>query len=87
MVAGHPKPAEGVVMVIDLILDRKDGKPYNARQFYYDCLGYGDVANGITRAMDYSTEKQVKLELCYYISKQEYNPDICGYINKQHWLE
>lgn len=73
-------------MVIDLILDRKDGKKYCAREFYFDCLQAGEVADEITRAMDYGTESDVKKALCNYIDEQEYNEKIKDYIKSKQWL-
>lgn len=74
-------------MIIDLILDRKDGERYSARQFYYDCLGYGEVGHDITIAMDCLTETDVQAELCKYIVKNEYNPKICLYVCSVKWLD
>lgn len=71
-------------MIIDLILDRKDGKPYNAREFYFNVLAYGDV--GICIAMDYGEEKDVKRELCRYLKNNGYNLTIGRYIYEKNWL-
>ena len=77
----------GEVMVVDLILDRKDWpEDYDPAQFYRECMAYGDVAENITMAMDYGTEKQVKRALCDYIVENQYNPAICDYINSVSWL-
>lgn len=73
-------------MIIDLILDRKDGIHYEPARFYYGVMNYGEVGFGITAAMDGGTEEDVKRELCKYIIDNEYNPDICRYINKVNWL-
>ena len=73
-------------MVVDLILDRQCGCSYMPEQFYRDCMCYGDVAEEITRAMDFGDERDVKRELCNYITDNEYNPDICKYINSVDWL-
>lgn len=37
-------------MIIDLILDRKDGTPYSPRKFYHDTMAYGPIGVDITRA-------------------------------------
>jgi hypothetical protein len=71
-------------MVVDCILDRKDGSPYNPREFYQDMLAY--EANDISRAMDEGTEEDVKKALCDYIKFNDYNPAICDYINSVNWL-
>ena len=48
-------------MIIDRILDRKDGEQYSPKQFYFYCMGYMDgIGDDITRAMDYGTETDVK---------------------------
>lgn len=74
-------------MIIDLILDRKDGQEYNPREFYFEVLDYGGIfAERITRAMDCGTEKDIKNQLCRYIIQCLYNEDICDYINSVNWL-
>lgn len=77
-------------MIIDLILDRKDGQPYNAREFYNDVMQYAEtwpeLANPIARAMDEGDENDVRRELCAYIDNQDYNPAIKEYINSVQWL-
>lgn len=74
-------------MIIDLILDRKDGVNYNAHDFYMDVMGYGEIGEDITRAMDFGTESDVRRELCNYVVRNEYNPAICNYINSTSWLQ
>lgn len=77
-------------MIIDLILDRKDGDAYEPQTFYNECMEYSEIfdgiADGITRAMDYGTENDVQMELCKYIDNNGYNPEIKEYINSQRWL-
>lgn len=76
-------------MIIDLILDRKDGEPYNPKDFYTNVLAYEDVFKfepTISKAMDYGEEEDVKRALCDYINRQNYNPSICDYINSVNWL-
>lgn len=73
-------------MIIDKILDRKDGVPYKPDRFYRDILPYGKIGHGITAAMDYGTENDVKTALCEYIIGNNYNPEICGYIWSETWL-
>ena len=79
-------------MIIDLILDRKDGfTEYKPKEFYNECMEYNGIfkgiAEGITKAMDYGTEEEVKAELCEYIIKNGYNTEICNYVNSVDWLE
>lgn len=83
-------------MIIDLILDRKDNTEingidtYNAHNFYMECMEYNrifkGIADGITKAMDYGTETEVKREICKYIIKNDYNEKICDYINSVNWI-
>ncbi len=73
-------------MIIDLILDRKDGDPYSDRKFYFDVLRYGEIGDDITRAFDYGTESDIKRALCDYIDNSEYNPKIKDYVNSVKWL-
>ena len=77
-------------MIIDLILDRKDGTPYDPKEFYNDVMEYESVFNldrSISSALDYGDEKEVKKALCDYIINQGYNKNICNYINDVRWLE
>lgn len=77
-------------MIIDIILDRKDGEPYDAKKFYLDIMGYSetwpDLADPITRAMDGGTNEDVRKALCDYIVSQGYNPFICDYVNSVEWI-
>lgn len=73
-------------MIIDLILDRKDGTAYSARTFYNDVMQYGDISHGIASAMDGGNDDDVKGELCKYIADHDYNHDICDFINSVSWL-
>lgn len=78
-------------MVIDLILDRKEGMPYSPADFYGDCMQYSSTFNGIadaiTRAMDEGTEEDVKKAICDYIRANDYNEKICDFVNSVQWLE
>ena len=73
-------------MIVDRILDRKDGVQYIARDFYHDMMEYGGCGIDIARAMDCGNEDDVKKELCRYIDVGEYNPKIKDYINSVNWL-
>ena len=72
-------------MIIDLILARADGTPYNAHDFYTAVSGYDEVfpeiVEPITRALDCGAETDVKQKLCDYA--RDYNPAICDYIQSQ----
>ena len=56
-------------MIIDLILDRQEGTPYEPKTFYNSCMNYGSIADEITRAMDAGTEENIKAALCTYIDE------------------
>lgn len=73
-------------MVIDLILDRKDGKEYNPEEFYKGVRDYGQIGWDITEAMDEGEEKDVKRTLKNYIIDNEYNDKIAEYIDTVDWL-
>lgn len=78
-------------MIIDLILDRKDGFEYDPKDFYNDVMHYesesSDNDHSISRAMDSGTEADVKKALCDYVKDNGYNLDICKYINSVKWLD
>lgn len=77
-------------MIIDLILDRKDGHGYTAREFYFNVMEYRyltpEDCDAITRAMDGGTNEDVCGALCAYIISQGYNPALCAWICRQNWL-
>lgn len=79
-------------MIVDLILDRKDAMAdgrfyYEPRTFYSSVSLYGQIGFGITSAMDYGEEADVKSALCEYIDENEYNPLIKEFIMSVDWLE
>lgn len=75
-------------MIIDLILNRKDGSKYNAKELYNYAINCQDVvgANRIANALDNGDEQDVKNALCSYIVKNDYSLKICDYILKNNWL-
>lgn len=80
-------------MIIDLIIERKDGTKYNPEDFYKDVCDYeeiffkeDDTLPAISKAMESKNEWKVKKELCWYIISQEYNPELCSYIMSVKWL-
>lgn len=76
-------------MIIDLILDRKDGLPYNPKEFYNNVSKYSeDLADyNIPDMLDNGTEAQVKKALCQYIIEYGYSDKICDFINNVNWIE
>jgi hypothetical protein len=73
-------------MIVDAILDRKDGVRYNPSEFYDYVSHFEETGYGITRAMDGGTEEDVKRELKQYIDANNYNPAIKDYIDSVDWL-
>lgn len=73
-------------MIIDLILERKDGTKYSPKKFYNDVTGYGEIGWDISEALDSGEESDVKIMLSNYIIDNDYNPDIIDYINSVQWL-
>jgi hypothetical protein len=73
-------------MIIDLVLNRKDGKAYNPKEFYNEVSQYGEIGQEIAEAMDNGEEQDVKQALANYIIKQDYSKNIITYIIGQNWL-
>ena len=73
-------------MIIDLILDRKNGYGYDVKEFYDACMAHYEEFD-IARALDSGTEKDVKKALCDYVIYNDYPKSICKYINSENWLE
>ena len=78
-------------MIIDLILDRKDGQTYNARDFYFSVMGYREdvpeAADAITRAMDADDESWTRYAICAYIVMNGYPAELCAWVNGRRWLD
>ena len=77
-------------MIIDLILNRKEGSSYDAKTFYNEVTNWGSlgIIEGfkIAEALDSGENADVKRELAKYIINQEYNLNIISYINSVNWL-
>ena len=78
-------------MIIDSILDRMDGRRYNAHDFYlevrkYERLGVGTHGEDISIAMDYGDNRDVQRVLRQYIQRNGYLADIEDYIRSQVWV-
>ena len=78
-------------MIVDLILDRKDGYPYDAHEFYneirdYERLGVGVPDERISIAMDYGDNQDVQRTLCEYVYMNGYSDSIQNYIRSQQWI-
>jgi len=77
-------------MIIDCILDRKDGMKYNPKAFYNKVMEYynsfPEITGKIANALDNGTNENIRYELCMYIKYNEYNNDICSYILTKDWI-
>ena len=76
-------------MLIDLILDRKEGLKYRPENFKRDVLYYVDVFpcyKPVAKAILGGKETDVKRELCRYIDREGYNPEIKSYVQDVRWL-
>lgn len=78
-------------MIIDSILDRKNGKRYSAHEFYlevrkYERLGVGTRGEDISIAMDYGDNEDVQRVLCQYVQRNGYLANIEDYIRSQVWV-
>lgn len=78
-------------MIVDLILDRRDGRHYSAHDFYlevrkYERIGVGTNGEDISLAMDYGDNRDVQRALCQYIQRNGYPADIESYIKSQVWV-
>lgn len=79
-------------MIIDAILDRKNGYPYDAREFYdyvrsFEGRQFGTNGHAISYSMDYGENYDIQDSLCEYIDMNNYNPEIKEYINSVDWLK
>lgn len=76
-------------MIIDLILDRKDGTPYRPNRFRERVAEYGEtwpeMAAPILDAMEHGTDGTIKAALCQYVIENEYSPEICDYLCSVSW--
>ena len=68
-------------MIIDSILDRKDGRHYSAHDFYIEVRKYERLGVGT-----HGDNRDVQRVLCQYIDRNEYNPAIKDYIRSQEWV-
>ena len=78
-------------MIIDLILDRENGKPYNQSEFYAEVLKFeeptSDDIDGseLARALETGTNDDVKRELVIYVAVNGYDLEIINYIMSVEW--
>lgn len=76
-------------MIIDLILNRKDGETYNAKNAYNYVTEQESLFNDefpISRAFDSGNNKDIQNALSKYILDSGYNPEIIKYIKSVEWI-
>jgi len=77
-------------MIIDLILDRKDGAAFDPVEFGFEVMDYAEtfpeIAKPIIEALESKNEQRVRHALCGYVLDNGYAPEICDYINAESWL-
>lgn len=72
-------------MIIDLILDRQDGRPYNPQTFYN--MSWLHIwGQKICDALDSWDDNDIKKALKDYITEYEYPEIINEYIDSQNWI-
>ena len=74
-------------MIIDLILDRKNGIPYIAREFYNNVMQYGKIGHDIASALDSGENGDVQFELAKYIKENGYDLSLIEYVNSFGWTQ
>lgn len=76
-------------MLIDLILDRKDGQAYDVNVFADRAGKYAhDLADyRVINALGMGTEEDVKKALCDYVVGYGYRDKICDFVNSVNWIE
>jgi hypothetical protein len=77
-------------MLIDTILDRRDGGGFDPVLFAFDVNDYAgifpDLCGPVLAALSSRDEMSVKRALCGYVLAAGYDPEICDYINSVSWL-
>lgn len=73
-------------MVIDTILDRKDGCRYDrSEQEYIEEIARTDGFRNLAKAFKTENEEMAKTELKKYVKKQGYSSDLNEFIDNQQW--
>lgn len=73
-------------MVIDTILDRKDGCRYDrSEQEYIEEIARTDGFRNLAKAFKTENEEMAKTELKKYVKRQGYSSDLNEFIDSQQW--
>lgn len=74
-------------MIIDLILDRKDGQPYSPDAFAKRMERYGSLyAECFLNSFDTDDEPSAKAALCDYVLANDYPQTLIPFIRSCRWL-
>ena len=89
-------------MLIDSIIDRKDGAniyhkiqkegkvlvspKYSSKNLYDYLIGFGDLYGDIVDLLDSGENEDIQKALCLYIIEGGYNTDLCEYIKSVKWV-
>lgn len=75
-------------MVIDVILDRQGGSPYDSKSFCAYCIAYdSELTLNIADAMDEGEEEDVKKAIHKYLKEADYDfPEFHEYVDSVNWL-
>jgi hypothetical protein len=83
-------------MIIDMILDRRAGYRYNAKEFYDNVVEYNETFDGIgeniLQAMNFDDEHFTKIAIRWYLKFEGYyegqNMETLGdYVDSVEWLK
>lgn len=76
-------------MVIDCIMDRKEGIEYDKNDFLEYVINENDdcLFDDLIFALELNKELETKVALSKYVVDNGYNPDICGYIWSVNWCD
>ena len=79
-------------MIIDEIMDIKDGQKYDAYDFYtyvndLYLAERDETALELARALDGGTNADIQNILCNYVIKNGYKHSLCYFIQNFNWLQ
>ena len=72
-------------MIVDCILDRRDGEPYSQQEFLEYCIDgeYGSIAEALMT----NDEAKIKQALKDCLDNNMFNPEIGDYIDSVNWVQ